>query len=294
MHWSDDFIAVDWGTTNRRAYRIAHGACTDEFEDDQGVLAVAAGGFPAAVEAICQRLGERPLLLAGMIGSTRGWIEVPYVACPADVATLAAGLHWVDPGRVAIVPGLSFRDDTHADVMRGEEVQMFGALAAGTVPATGIVCHPGTHNKWISLVDGRVAAFRTVLTGEMFALLRKHSILAEMLGGEVGPGDAFAAGVARGLPAPLLTAELFSVRARVLLGDMEREDAAAFVSGLLIGADIALGQALADGATIHLMGEPELTLLYAAAAAQAGQPTTRIEGRDAFIAGAVALARNIT
>lgn len=294
MDWSEDFVAVDWGTTNRRAYRIEGGACVAEFEDGRGVLSVAAGGFPAAVAEIRQRLGPAPLLMAGMVGSTRGWVEVPYVPCPADLAALTAAVHWVEPGRVGIVPGLSLLTDTHADVMRGEEVQMFGALAAGTIPADGFVCHPGTHNKWIAIEGGRVAAFRTVLTGELFALLRGHGILAEMLEGEAGPGPAFSAGVRRGLDTPPLTAELFSVRARVLLGALERNDAASFLSGLLIGTDLAVGLSLGASGELYIMGEPELTGLYAAAARVAGRGSREIEGRAAFLAGATALARTMT
>ena len=293
MHWSEDFIAVDWGTTNRRAYRIERGACVAEFEDGRGVLSVPAGGFPMGVAEIRERLGDAPLLMAGMVGSTRGWVEVPYVPCPADLAALAAAVHWVEPGRVAIVPGLSLLTDTHADVMRGEEVQMFGALAAGTIPADGLVCHPGTHNKWIAIEHKRVATFRTVLTGEMFAMLGKHGILAEMLAGEVAPGAAFTAAVRRGLDTPPLTAELFSVRARVLLGALDRADAPSFVSGLLIGTDLAVGLSLGAGGTLHIMGEPELTSLYAAAARVAGRESLEIEGRAAFLAGATALARTM-
>jgi 2-dehydro-3-deoxygalactonokinase len=293
MHWSEDFIAVDWGTTNRRAYRVIGGECVDEFEDESGVLAIAAGGFPAAVGAIRQRLGEAPLLMAGMVGSTRGWVEVPYVPCPADMTTLAAAIHWVEPGRVAIVPGLSLSDEGDADVMRGEEVQMFGALAAGTVPRSSLICHPGTHNKWVAIADGRVVRFRTVLTGEMFALLRKHGILSEMLGGEVSVGEAFSAGVRRGLETPPLSSELFSVRARVLLGKLERADAPSFLSGLLIGTDIAIGLSLGVEGRLNIMGEPELTRLYAAAAREAGRDVHEIEGRAAFLSGATALARNM-
>ena len=293
MHWSEDFIAVDWGTTNRRAYRVERGECVAEFEDSCGVLAVPAGDFPGAVAAIRAKLGEAPLLMAGMVGSTRGWVEVPYVPCPADLDALAAAVRWVEPGRVAIVPGLSFRDATHADVMRGEEVQMFGALAAGTIPRDGLVCHPGTHNKWVAIETGRVTGFRTVLTGEMFAMLRGHSMLSEMMVGEVAPGAAFEAGVRRGLETPPLTAELFSVRARVLLGALDRGDAPSFVSGLLIGTDIAVGLALGAGGELNFMGEPELTGLYAAAAGIAGRGAREIEGRGAFLAGATALARTM-
>ncbi|NUT01765.1 MAG: 2-oxo-3-deoxygalactonate kinase, partial [Sphingomonas sp.] len=123
MQWAEGFIAADWGTTNRRAYLIdAHGQCVDEFEDDKGILSVPKGGFDGAVAEIRDRLGDRPLLLAGMVGSNRGWVEAPYAPCPAGLTDLAADLVWVEEGRTAIVPGVSFVDPDEADVMRGEEV----------------------------------------------------------------------------------------------------------------------------------------------------------------------------
>ena len=131
MRWTDGFIAVDWGTTNRRAYLIdSSGKHVQEFEDGKGVLSVPEGGFPDAVAEIRQRLGDKPLLLAGMIGSNRGWQEAPYVPCPAGIDEIAAKL--VRPGeREAIVPGVCYLGNGRADVMRGEEVQLLGASAAG-------------------------------------------------------------------------------------------------------------------------------------------------------------------
>ena len=294
MRWAEGFIAVDWGTTNRRAYRIDHsGACVSSSEDDLGVLSVDTGGFPAAVDDIRAQLGDLPLLLAGMVGSTRGWIDVPYVRCPASLEDLATQLHWVEPDRVAIVPGLSVIGDGHADVMRGEEVQLFGAVAADLIPATSVVCHPGTHNKWVALEDGRITGFKTVMTGEIFNLLRKHSILAEMLTGEVQEGEWFAAGVRRGLESRPLTGELFPIRAQVLLEEMQREGASSFTSGLLIGMDLKVGLELAGDSKLFIMGRPDLTNLYAAAAAQAGRSSAEVDGAAAFLAGAVAIARTL-
>src|SRR5688572_13705754 len=127
MSWSDGFIAVDWGTTNRRAYRLdERGRCLEEFADPKGVLAIEAARLPAAASEIRERLGDLPLLLAGMIGSTRGWIEAPYVSCPASLEDLTSGLRWIEPGRTAIVPGLSSTVGGNWDVMRGEEIQLFG------------------------------------------------------------------------------------------------------------------------------------------------------------------------
>lgn len=294
MRGSEGLIAVDWGTTNRRAWLLGpDGAVVREFEDGKGILAVEAGGFPAAVAEIRDRLGDRPMLMAGMIGSNRGWIEAPYVPCPAGADELAAHVIWAEEGRTAIVPGLSFLDDRRADVMRGEEVQMFGALAAGLIPADGLVCHPGTHNKWVLLAGGRVTRFRTVMTGEIYNLLKAHSILSDLLQAPVTPGAAFERGVLHGLSDEDVTAELFSIRARVLLGVAERGDAAAYCSGLLIGADLRTGLRQAGEGEIAIMGRPDLTALYAAALATAGHSTREVDGETAFLAGIWKLAETL-
>jgi 2-dehydro-3-deoxygalactonokinase len=295
MGWTDGFIAVDWGTTNRRAYRIDRdGRCVEEIEDSNGVLAIEPGGFPAAAAAIRGRLGDLPLLLAGMVGSTRGWVEAPYAPCPAGIGELAERLCWAEPGRTAIVPGLSTHSPGHWDVMRGEEIQLFGAVASELIPPTALVCHPGTHNKWIAVAGGRITDFRTVMTGEMFNLLRSHGILTEFLAGDVQAGEAFREGVRRGLDGPVLTAELFSVRARSLLGSLAREDAPAYISGLLIGLDIKVGLELAGGTDFIIMGRPDLAALYEAAAAEAGRSCELVDGADAFVAGAWALGRTLS
>jgi len=286
MDWSKGYIAVDWGTTNRRAYLVsADGRCTDEFEDERGIMSVAAGAFPAAVAQIRGRLGDRPLLMAGMVGSNKGWIEAPYVPCPAGLPELAGRLVWAEEGEVAIVPGLSYLSDDQADVMRGEEVQILGAVADGLVPDDCLICHPGTHNKWINVAGGRILSFRTVMTGEMFNLLKEHSILADLLSLPAQGGEAFRAGVRRGLSHDGLTSELFSVRARVLLDQARREDAASFTSGLLIGADLRVGLRSAPDARVIVMGRPELTGLYASALIEAGQDACEVDGEQSFVAG---------
>ena len=125
-----------------------------------------------------------------MVGSNRGWKEAPYVPCPAAIDDLVHAL--VRPGkREAIVPGVSYVGSGRADVMRGEEVQLLGAVAAGLVEPEALVCHPGTHNKWTVLHQARIQSFRTVMTGELFSLLKEHSILADLLHGEVAANDVF-------------------------------------------------------------------------------------------------------
>jgi 2-dehydro-3-deoxygalactonokinase len=288
MGWADTFIAVDWGTTNRRAWRLAGGHVEDAFEDSCGVLSVARPGFPAAVADIRDRLGDHPLLMAGMVGSNRGWVETPYVPCPAGLDEVAASLCWAEAGRTAIVPGLSSAEPP--DVMRGEEVQILGAVASGLIPANGLLCHPGTHNKWVTVTGGKVARFRTVMTGEMFSLLKSHSILSDLLADDMTVGDAFREGVARGLEGHALTAELYSVRAGVLLGARPKQDATDFTSGLLIGADVAVGIGTAAEGDIFVMGRPELIRLYAAALGIAGRKVREIDGETAFLAGIKAIA----
>ena len=287
---ADGLIAVDWGTSNRRAYLLdATGVCIDEFEDGQGILSVAPGGFPAAVAEIRARLGDGPLLLAGMIGSNRGWVEAPYVQCPAGLEELARAL--VRPSeREAIVPGVSYVGEGRADVMRGEEVQLLGAVAGGIIPHDCLVCHPGTHNKWAEVAGGRLVAFRTVMTGELFNLLKAHSILADLLAGAVRPDAVFAAGVRHGLDHDDLGAELFSVRARVLLGKAAREDAASYASGLLIGSDIGIGLRFAGEGEIVVMGRPDLTRLFAAALECSGRRAHEVDGERAFLAGVTQVA----
>jgi 2-dehydro-3-deoxygalactonokinase len=294
MRWTDGFIGVDWGTTNRRAFRIdAAGNCVQEFEDHQGVLSVSEGGFPAAVAEIRERLGDHPLLLAGMIGSNRGWREAAYVPCPAGIDDLAKALVWAGE-REAIVPGVSYLGHGRADVMRGEEVQVLGAVSAGLVGHDAVVCHPGTHNKWVQLRHGAIHNFGTVMTGELFSLLKTHSILADLLEAPVEPNEAFRNGARHALERGLLPAQLFGVRAGVLLGQMKKEDAASYTSGLLIGTDVGIGLTWPLAARIAIMGRPELTRLYAAAADIAGRESIEFDGEQCFLAGIREIAKRIS
>jgi 2-dehydro-3-deoxygalactonokinase len=293
MRWADGFIAVDWGTTNRRAYLIdSAGKQAGEFEDSKGILSLSSGDFPAAIAEIRQKLGDKPLLLAGMVGSNRGWKEAPYVPCPATIDDVVAKLVWVGE-REAIVPGLSFVGDGRADVMRGEEVRLLGGVAAGMVDSNALVCHPGTHNKWTVLHQARIHSFRTVMTGELFSLLKEHSILADFLQAPVDDDEVFRNAARHAVFNESLPAELFSVRASVLLGQMKKEDAASYASGLLIGTDVRIGLAVPTGAQVVVMGRPELTRLYAAALAQANREAIELDGERCFVAGIQEIAKRI-
>lgn len=295
--WSGPVIAVDWGTTNRRAWRIgADGSVEAGFADGAGIASHPPEGWTAAAAGLRERLGDLPMLLGGMIGSDRGWRSVPYVPCPAAAPALAQGIAWIDP-RTGIVPGVCQTDPSARDVMRGEEVQVFGSLAAGGVPPDALVCCPGTHAKWVRLTQGRIAGFATWMTGEVFALLRRHSILAPLLGSEAEADADFAAGVAASAGGDAL-GQLFGLRAAALLGHPPKS-AASYASGVLIGAEVRaalarFGTGGGDGAPF-LIGRPDLCALYAAALAQvSGQafpPAHGIDGEEAFRAGIRAIIR---
>jgi 2-dehydro-3-deoxygalactonokinase len=290
--WSNGFAAIDWGSTARRVYLIdAVGHVSSHMEDEVGTLSVPQGSFEAEVEALRAPIGDLPLLLAGMVGSNRGWIEAPYVPCPATLADVAGRLLWVDQGRTAIVPGISFLKDDRADVMRGEEVQVFGAKKLQPSPGRMLICHPGTHTKWIEVEDESIMRFQTVMTGELFALLRTHSILTDVLAAPVVSGPAFLQGVRRGFDKSALGADLFSVRANVILGVSPSEDAPSYASGLLIGSDLRTGLRNASPHDdIVVLGRGLLTSLYAAAIDHIGFRGREISGTRAFVAGICAIA----
>lgn len=278
------YLALDWGSTHRRVYVIdGAGAVITRGQDSHGVLAIAPGGYPDELAALRARFGALPVMAAGMVGSTRGWREAPYVPVPAGVAQLAAALVRMEMQDLRIVPGVSLLEGGRADVMRGEEVQVLGAVQAGLAPAQALFCQPGTHNKWIEVQGGRIVRFRTAMTGELFALLRDHSTLSEMMDGKVEDGPAFRDGVAAAREDGGLLAQLFSVRAGVLLNTRPRAQAAAFASGLLIGADVA-SQPL-RGCTVHLLAGAQLASLYAAAIQMQGGAVARVDSEAAFAAG---------
>ncbi|MDF7776388.1 2-dehydro-3-deoxygalactonokinase [Sphingomonas sp. AOB5] len=282
---ADAFLAVDWGTTNRRVFLIEDGvvACTER--DDQGVTAVS--DFAASVTGIRARFGDLPMLLAGMVGSNIGWRAAPYVAAPAGIAELAAGLMRID-ARTAIIPGVSTLADGRADVMRGEEVQLVGAVAAGLAPGDALLVQPGTHCKWATMAGGRITGFTTAMTGELFALLRGHSLLAGQLQGEVSANPAFLEGVEEAKRRDL-AASLFGIRAAKLLGTRDDSDAAAYASGLLIGSDVAARLEASPHETAHILSGPELGLLYVAAIEAHGRAATLIDSHAAFVAGIIAI-----
>lgn len=275
------FIGVDWGTTNCRAYLIEDGIVVDAKRDAPGMLSVPAGDFAAAAERLRSDLGDAPMLLAGMIGSNRGWVDAGYVPCPATIADVAAAIVTVADG-VAIVPGVKVVDGLRADVMRGEEVQLLGAVAQGLAPPDALLCQPGTHCKWATMRGGALIDFATAMTGELFALLKNHALIGAAMTGTVANGAAFRAGVTRAADGDLL-AGMFGVRPASLLGLRDDRDAASYVSGLLIGSDCRAQ--VGSGEIVHLLADAPLGDLYATAIDAAGGSALRVDSEAAFVAG---------
>lgn len=287
-------LAIDWGSTNRRVFALDRAGAVIETERDAlGVLAMAGGDFAGEVAMLRARYGDVPVLIAGMAGSNRGWTDAGYVPvtaeAPASLAGLAAALCWVEPGRTAIIPGVS-RHGGRCDVMRGEEVQFLGACAAGMVPADSLLCQPGTHAKWAVMQGGAITDFTTAVVGEVFAMLGKGGLLADGLDLPVHDGSAFRDGVLRGREGDLLSA-LFGARAALVLGERERADQASYVSGLLIGADAA--QRVAPGARVHVLADPALGALYLAALDVLGARGVLVDSHSAFMAGINAIRADI-
>jgi 2-dehydro-3-deoxygalactonokinase len=289
-------IAIDWGTSSLRGARLGtSGQVLESREFSRGILTVPSGQFEAvfnehfgdwmqAPDALC--------LISGMAGSRQGWQEASYCPCPAGFAELGQHLLWLQADRIALVPGLScMTTDTlnTPDVMRGEEVQIFGALQlAGRATATLVL--PGTHSKWAQVEHGRVTRFSTFMTGEVYALLSQHSILSKTLDLN-GAFDeaAFLQGVDQSQTTGSVLNKLFAVRT---LGLFERLPAAAlpsYLSGLLIGEELRTQSASADRAPVILIGSHALTSRYTLALQHLGI-ACQSRGAEATWAGLFALA----
>lgn len=283
--WDENYIAVDWGTTNRRAWLLNRdGHVVDSLEDSLGLMSIAPDGFDDAVAQIRNTLGAHPMLLAGMVGSDRGWRKAGYVTCPANASDLARDILWTEPMHTGIVPGVC-QIAGHADVMRGEEVQIFGAQLLSGFSGAASLCLPGTHTKWVQCDDGKINKFHTAMTGEIFQLLKTKSILAPQMEGNVVDGPAFQAGLNAANNDRGLLSNLFNVRASHLLNQSPVADAS-YASGLLIGSDVraALKQSI-PGTAVTLIGRRDLCDLYASALNAFGEKCHIIDGADAFRAG---------
>ncbi len=299
-----DTVLIDWGTTNARAYRLGpSGEVTERRRLPRGIRQVPPGGFPGALAELLgpwvANPGECRILMSGMVGSRQGWVEAPYRSCPVRLEDLAGALCPVPGlGNAHIVPGICrSTDGARHDVMRGEEVQVFGAMS-GPVPA--VLCLPGTHSKWVRYQHDAIVDFATAMTGESFEVLRRHSLLGALMPAESGsagdtapsapPSPAAADGLRRGLdragePGGLLN-HLFGLRAEGLFGAIPADGLEAYLSGLLIGHEIRGMAALfpASG-PIRLVAEGRLATLYAAAFRHLGREIETVDSEAATLRG---------
>ena len=299
-------LAVDWGTTSLRGALLdAQGSVLDERSFARGILSVPPGGFAGVFNdsfGDWARTGVPACLVSGMAGSKQGWVEAPYCACPAGFADLAGALRWVDdnslPLPVAIVPGLRCESDLRAatlppipDVMRGEEVQIFGAMRL-TGRTDGLFVLPGTHSKWAEVQGARVQHFQTFMSGEFYALLSQHSLLGRSIVADA-PFDAaaFAQGVARARAGAGLLHNAFGTRTLSLFERMTAPALASYLSGLVIGEELRTRH-LQAGTDVVLVGSSSLVHRYTQALLQHGAHAHAL-GAEATWAGLHALAQHI-
>jgi 2-dehydro-3-deoxygalactonokinase len=293
------FIAGDWGTTNLRLSLVDSASQMLESIEGPGVAQVI-GSFDTLLSGLIApwtgQHGDLPIVLCGMVGSTIGWTNVPYVPCPALPIRIADSMVAVGNGAILIAPGLSCRNRYGApDVMRGEETQILGALQINPSLQKGrhLLCLPGTHAKWVVLDDGLVEEFLTAVTGELFAVVNEHSVLVRS-GNEANAfsGSAFDAGAQRIVHSPeaALTHLLFECRSRQVMGELPRAEAADFLSGLLVAHDVSGALRLfADiarpGSTLTVIANSSLAQRYARVVQILGLRADLVDGGRASLAG---------
>ena len=286
-------IAIDWGSSSFRAYLMsAEGEILDEVASADGIGSVAAGAYPATLERLIGRWlathPALPVIASGMVGSRHGWREAPYAPLPAGPGDVASRLIEVEAGgrRVALVPGLSYVDEAgQPDVIRGEETEIFGIADAGA----SLIVLPGSHSKWARIEGGRVVAFKTYVTGELFAALRDHTVAGAFARAAPAkpPGEAFALGVGRGAAAAAgkgksgLLGLMFGARALPLMGGLDADDSGEYLSGLLIGAEIGEALRLFPREDLRLAGTEALVGRYLKAFEAIGVPASAAPPRAA-------------
>jgi 2-dehydro-3-deoxygalactonokinase len=275
------FIGVDWGTSSFRAYlATGDGAVIERVESARGILSIAKGKHEDVLAGLVggwRPAGDAlPILMSGMIGARQGWVEAPYAQCPAGLPEIASAIVTVETrtlGPLGLVPGVRLDDrDGAPDVMRGEETQILGALAA-TRRVEGVFVLPGTHSKWARIKAGRIESFATYMTGEIFAALKDHTILGRMMEGQAADGAGFAEGVRKAMglrrPGDVLNA-VFMTRTLGLFDRLAPNQLSDYLSGLLIGAELLSGAGGAQSAVV--IGSPALTARYRTAGELLGLP----------------------
>jgi 2-dehydro-3-deoxygalactonokinase len=287
---SADWIAVDWGTSNLRAWAVGRdGGILHEASSPQGMAKLTREEFEPALLALVGGWlaeGRKTLVVAcGMVGARQGWIEVPYseAPCPPASAQSARSPQTSDPRLdVRIIAGVMQREP--ADVMRGEETQIAGLLQQ-TPGFDGVICMPGTHTKWVRVNDGKIVEFKSCMTGEVFGLLAEQSVLRFSVGGDGWDENEYAAAVRAALAQPEgFAGALFSIRASSLTAGLTQAVANARLSGLVIGTELAATKAYWSNG-VSIIDNGRQAALYAAALKIAGAVTTLLPAQDVTLAG---------
>lgn len=288
-------VLGDWGSTNLRLWRMVDGALTDR-ASGPGIGQLTRSPEAALTEALAQWPTPQRIILCGMAGARNGLAEAPYAPCPVTAE------EWARAGRrlkvagvdILIGAGVSIRSTRH-DVMRGEEAQVFGAVARDPALASGdrLIVLPGTHAKWVRLTDGAITGLRTFMTGELFALLLGSSLFATGTNSAPDPA-AEETGFTEGLDEAHTqgTASLlFTTRAEQLCAGRSAAWARGFLSGVLIGGEVAESAReapLPSEASVIAAGP--LAQRYVAALAQFGCKAAPLDGDDCVLGGLALLA----
>ncbi|MBW7981000.1 2-dehydro-3-deoxygalactonokinase [Enterobacillus tribolii] len=289
---NESFIAIDWGSTNLRAWLYQQGQCIDSLISESGVTRLQGRTpqqcFSDLISPWFSRCGTVPVIMAGMVGSNAGWQSVPYLPCPVALTAIPHHLTQVAsplPGDVRIIPGLSVNRADNANVMRGEETQLIGAQR---LHAASLCLMPGTHSKWVRMEGDTVMDFRTVITGELHHLLLKHGLIGVGIGEQKADENAFRQGMETGFNDAGVVSRLFEVRAAHLLGQRDKSSVSEWLSGLLIGNEVAQMRyqyPLKSGETLAIIGGSGLAERYSRALAYAGINGHVIDGDLAFQTG---------
>lgn len=283
---TENYIAVDWGSTHLRAWHVREGICVDSRQKEAGITRLAGRHPREILNEITDgwQASPTPVVMAGMIGSQQGWKNVPYLPCPLPLGNLAHHLCPVG-NDVWIVPGVSIDNDDGCNIMRGEETQLAGAWQLA--PASLYIL-PGTHCKWAQVDDGCLTGFKTVMTGELHHLLMTHSLIGKALPPQITDRHAFMVGLEHGLNDTELLPHLFDIRAAWVLGKLAQHVVSERLSGLLIGAEIAQMQRIYrtdSGQRIVIVGGEQLAMRYHTALSQIDIDAEIVSGEAAFQQG---------
>ncbi len=283
-----NWIAVDWGTTNFRAFLMSvNGECIDTIEQPRGLLSVEQGQYPSIFDGLIERwtqsFGSLPVIMAGMVGSQQGWLEVPYVCAPASVNDLLENIHEVEllsGNKGKIVSGVSYENGFGSfEVMRGEEVQLIGLSEIVQHDFTAILY--GTHSKHAYWRNGKLDRYSTIMTGELYSILTEHSILSKSLPEQKFNEESFIKGIDIGKNHPL-NHVLFSARTLRLFNEIEERHVHCYISGMLIGHEFSCVDA---SEKLYLIGSKKLSDIYTISLTHLNIKFEVINGDDCFLKG---------